>query len=124
IVSSGINISNAIRLGYPLINTAELYRNESEIGEAVKKKPIDRKQIFISTKLFRLDDDCQDLRRSFNHSLQKLNTNYIDLYLFHVPQVGYVIEVYDGAHDVFVTTANGKIATLKNQLIENTGKLS
>ncbi|CAF2805994.1 unnamed protein product [Rotaria sp. Silwood2] len=86
-------ITDAIRLGYSLIDTAELYRNESQVGEAVKNS-IDRKQIFITTKLFRTNDGCQGLYKSFNHSLQQLNTNYIDLYLIHAPQGGHVLEVY------------------------------
>jgi len=87
-------IVDAIRLGYPLIDTAELYRNESEVGEAIKKT-IDRERIFISTKLFRTNDGRQGLRKSFNNSLQQLATNYIDLYLIHAPQGGHVLEVYE-----------------------------
>ena len=83
---------DAIRLGYPLIDTAELYRNETQVGEAIKS--IDREQIFITTKLFRTNDGRQGLHRSFNQSLQQLNTNYIDLYLIHAPQGGHVLEVY------------------------------
>jgi diketogulonate reductase-like aldo/keto reductase len=86
-------IQDAIRLGYPLIDTAELYRNESQVGEAIKKN-IDREQIFISTKLFRTNDGRQGLRKSFHNSLQQLGTNYIDLYLIHAPQGGHVLEVY------------------------------
>jgi diketogulonate reductase-like aldo/keto reductase len=86
-------IVDAIRLGYPLIDTAELYGNESQVGEAVKKN-IDREQIFISTKLFRTNGGLQGLQQSFANSLQQLGTNYIDLYLIHAPQGGHVLEVY------------------------------
>jgi diketogulonate reductase-like aldo/keto reductase len=86
-------IHDAIRLGYPLIDTAELYRNESQVGEALKKT-LNREEIFISTKLFRTNDGRQGLRRSFQNSLQQLGTNYIDLYLIHAPQGGHVLEVY------------------------------
>jgi len=87
-------IVDAIRLGYPLIDTAELYQNESQVGQAIKKN-IDREQIFITTKLFRTNEGRQGLRRSFNNSLEQLGTNYIDLYLIHAPQGGHVLEVYE-----------------------------
>ncbi|CAF1377959.1 unnamed protein product [Rotaria sp. Silwood1] len=86
-------ITDAIRLGYSLIDTAELYGNETQVGEAVKKT-IDREQIFITTKIFRTNDGRQGLHKSFNNSLQQLNTNYIDLYLIHAPQGGHILEVY------------------------------
>ncbi|CAF0932743.1 unnamed protein product [Rotaria sordida] len=87
-------IIDAIHLGYPLIDTAELYRNETQVGEAIKNNNINREQIFITTKLFRTNDGRQGLHKSFNNSLQQLNTNYIDLYLIHAPQGGHVLEVY------------------------------
>ncbi|CAF3548614.1 unnamed protein product [Rotaria sp. Silwood1] len=86
-------ITDAIRLGYSLIDTAELYGNETQVGEAVKKT-IDREQIFITTKIFRTNDGRQGLHKSFNNSLQQLNTNYIDLYLIHAPRGGHILEVY------------------------------
>lgn len=101
-------ISDAIRLGYPLIDTAELYRNEAQVGEAVNKT-IDREQIFISTKLFRTNEGREGLRRSFNHSLQQLGTNYIDLYLIHAPQGGHVVEVYK---EMIQLQKEGKIRSL------------
>lgn len=87
-------IQEAIRLGYPLIDTAELYRNESQVGEAMNKN-IDREQMFISTKILRTNDGREGLHRSFNQSLQQLGTNYIDLYLIHAPQGGHVLDVYE-----------------------------
>ena len=87
-------IRDAIRLGYPLIDTAELYRNESQVAEAMHKT-VDREQIFITTKILRTDDGRKGLRKSLNKSLENLGTNYIDLYLIHAPQGGHVLEVYD-----------------------------
>jgi len=101
-------ILDAIRLGYPLIDTAELYRNESEVGEAIKKN-INREQIFISTKLFRTNDGRQGLRKSFQNSLQQLGTNYIDLYLIHAPQGGHVLEVYQ---EMIQLQKEGKIRSI------------
>ena len=86
-------IVDAIGLGYPLIDTAEIYRNESQVGEALKKTT-DREKIFISTKLFRTNDGRQGVQKSFGNSLQQLGSNYVDLYLMHAPQGGHVIEAY------------------------------
>ena len=101
-------IMDAIRLGYPLIDTAELYRNETQVGEAVKKS-IDRERIFISTKVFRTNGGRQGLHQSFNNSLQQLGTDYIDLYLIHAPQGGHVVEVYK---EMVQLQKEGKIRSL------------
>ena len=88
-------IQDAVRLGYPLIDTAEVYRNESQVGEALKTSDANREQIFISTKVLRTNGGRQGLHQSFNQSLQQLGTSYIDLYLIHAPQGGYVLDVYE-----------------------------
>ncbi len=101
-------VSDAIRLGYPLVDTAEIYGNESQVGEGIKKT-IDREQIFITTKLFRTNDGRQGLRRSFDNSLQQLGTNYIDLYLIHAPQGGHILEVYE---EMLQLQREGKIRSI------------
>lgn len=101
-------IADAMRLGYRLIDTAELYGNEAQVGEAVKKN-IDREQIFISTKLFSTNDGREGLHKSFNHSLEKLQTNHVDLYLIHAPQGGHVIEVYK---EMVKLQSEGKIRSI------------
>ena len=101
-------ISDALRLGYPLIDTAELYRNESQVGEALKQK-FDREEIFISTKILRTNDGRQGLRKSLHRSLEQLGTNYVDLYLIHAPQGGHVLEVYE---EMVQCQKEGKIRSL------------
>ncbi|CAF0984288.1 unnamed protein product [Rotaria magnacalcarata] len=101
-------VVDAIRLGYPLIDTAEIYGNEAQVGEAVKNN-IERGKIFISTKLFRTNDGYEGLHKSFNRSLQKLDTNYIDLYLMHAPQGGHVLEVY---REILQLQREGKIRSV------------
>ena len=101
-------IADALRLGYPLIDTAELYQNESQVGDALKKN-FDREQVFITTKLFRTNDGRQGLRRSFQNSLQQLVTDYIDLYLIHAPQGGHVLEVY---REMVALQKEGKIRSI------------
>lgn len=81
-------LKSAIELGYRLIDTAIMYRNESVIGKAVRESGIDRSEFFIVSKIPREDtytktDD--DVRQSVENSLSKLNIDYIDLYLIHFP---------------------------------------
>lgn len=73
-------IQRAIELGATFIDTAELYRNEALVGEAIQGR---RDQVFIATKLRALRYD--DVLRSADASLKKLNTDVIDLYQVHVP---------------------------------------
>ena len=87
-------VADAIRLGYTLFDTAELYRNEAQVGEAVKELG-HRENVFLTTKILRTNDGRRGLRKSLEKSLRKLNTDYVDLYLIHAPQGGHVIEVFD-----------------------------
>ena len=87
---AGINdiIAGALRLGYRHIDTAAFYRNEREIGEAIRKSGIDRGEIFITTKLWNDDQGYDNALAAFNASLDKLGLDYMDLYLIHFPVYG------------------------------------
>ncbi|CAF1379990.1 unnamed protein product [Adineta steineri] len=101
-------ITDAIKLGYPLIDTAEIYKNESQFGEAVKKG-IKREEIFLTTKLFTTEGGCEGCQKSFKNSLEQLATDYVDLYLLHAPQGGHVIEVYK---EIVKLQKEGKIRSI------------
>jgi diketogulonate reductase-like aldo/keto reductase len=75
----------ALETGYRLIDTAEMYKNETEIGNAVRKSGIDRTEIFVTTKVNNGDQGFDKTLRAFDESLKKLNIDYIDLYLVHWP---------------------------------------
>jgi diketogulonate reductase-like aldo/keto reductase len=75
----------AFETGYRLIDTAEMYKNETEIGNAVRESGIDRTEIFITTKVNNGDQGFDKTLRAFDESLKKLNIDYIDLYLVHWP---------------------------------------
>ncbi|CAF1530563.1 unnamed protein product, partial [Adineta steineri] len=96
------------KLGYPLIDTAEIYKNESQFGEAVKKG-IKREEIFLTTKLFTTQSGCEGCQKSFKNSLEQLATDYVDLYLLHAPQGGHVIEVYK---EIVKLQKEGKIRSI------------
>ncbi len=77
----------ALDMDYKLIDTASFYDNETEIGKAIGESNIPREDIFITTKVWDSDQGYKRTLRSFEKSLSKLNTNYIDLYLIHWPRV-------------------------------------
>ena len=69
--------------GYRHIDTATIYENEESVGNAIRKSNIARKEIFVTTKLWNEDHD--DVEKTFNESLSRLQLDYVDLYLMHFP---------------------------------------
>lgn len=79
------SVYEAIRLGYRSIDTASAYCNEEAVGSGIKKSGIDRKELFITTKLWIKDAGYESARAAVEKSLRKLQTDYLDLYLIHQP---------------------------------------
>lgn len=84
----------ALQNGYRLIDSAALYKNESEVGQAIKQSGINREDIFVVTKLWSGAHGYDQCLQAFNESLGKLDTGYVDLYLIHSPAPGKNIESY------------------------------
>lgn len=78
-------ILKALQVGYRLIDTAMIYQNEREVGNAIRSCGIDRKEIFVTTKVWQTDMGYDSTFRAFETSSKKLNIDYIDLYLVHWP---------------------------------------
>ncbi len=85
-------VSDALRVGYRSIDTAQCYGNEREVGLACRKSGIQRGELFITTKLWGCSK-YSDTLRSIDTSLRRLNLEYIDLLLIHEP-TGDVHEIY------------------------------
>jgi len=79
------SVLDALATGYRLIDTAASYENEEAVGSAVKKSGIAREELFITTKLWIQAEGYATTREAFEHSLKKLQLDYIDLYLIHQP---------------------------------------
>lgn len=77
--------TDAIELGYRSIDTAKLYKNEHLVGEAVRYSGIPRSDFFLTSKVWEDDQGYDQTLRAFETSLQKLGTDYLDLYLIHWP---------------------------------------
>lgn len=76
-------IDKALQLGYRAIDTASLYGNETEVGEAIRHSGVKREDIFVTTKVWNNDQGYDETLRAFEVSLKKLNMDYLDLYLTH-----------------------------------------
>jgi len=78
-------VSDALEVGYRMIDTAQAYGNEEGVGRAWKKSGIDRKDIFLVTKVWISNYGYEKAKASIDESLRKLQTDYIDLMLLHQP---------------------------------------
>jgi diketogulonate reductase-like aldo/keto reductase len=77
------SVAAALDAGYRLIDTAKIYGNETSVGQAIKKNGLDRKDIFLTTKLW--PSDFLIAEQAFGDSLERLGVEYVDLYLIHWP---------------------------------------
>lgn len=78
-------VAQAIETGYRLIDTAASYQNETAVGKGIKKSGAARKDLFVTTKLWVQDASYEGAKRAFQRSLDKLQLDYLDLYLIHQP---------------------------------------
>lgn len=78
-------VLSAIGAGYRHIDTAEGYGNEKSVGAAVKKSGMDRKELFITSKLWNSNHGYEKTLAAFEKTMKKLDTDYLDLYLIHWP---------------------------------------
>ena len=78
-------VSDALSVGYRMIDTAQAYYNEEGVGRAVKKSDIPREELFLVTKVWISNAGYEKAKASIDESLRKLQTDYIDLLLIHQP---------------------------------------
>jgi 2,5-diketo-D-gluconate reductase A len=85
-------VARALEVGYRHIDTAEMYGNEREVGEAVRASGLDRGDVFVTSKLNNGEHRPDDARRAFDSTLSELGFDYVDLFLIHWP----LPTLYDG----------------------------
>src|ERR1700712_5591657 len=81
------SVIDALAVGYRYIDTAYRYGNEEAVGDALRRSPVPREDVLLSTKLQR-DIPGADVRNGIETSLRKLQTDYVDLLLMHWPNAG------------------------------------
>ena len=78
-------VARALEVGYRHVDTAQMYENEREVGEGVRRSGLDRGEVYITSKLSNASHRPEDARRSFDETLTKLGSDYVDLFLIHWP---------------------------------------
>jgi 2,5-diketo-D-gluconate reductase A len=79
------SVYDALSTGYRLIDTAAAYGNEEAVGKAIKRSGVPREELFVTTKLWIQDAGDEATKQAFERSLQRLQLEYLDLYLIHQP---------------------------------------
>ena len=87
-------VCHAIKVGFRLFDTAQGYGNEKEVGEGIRRSGIDRRELFITTKVNTTEMRNGIVRQSLDKSLANLGTDYIDLVLIHWPVKGHIKETW------------------------------
>lgn len=82
---TGPAVTAALEAGYRAVDTAAAYRNEREVGEAVRASGLAREEIFVTTKCFNTDHGFDEAKRACHESLERLDIGPVDLYLIHWP---------------------------------------
>jgi 2,5-diketo-D-gluconate reductase A len=105
-------LANAFQAGYRHIDTAAAYDNEAAVGRAFRASGLDREEVYITTKCWNDSHGHEQARRAFHSSLERLELDYVDLYLIHWPVP---------AHDRFVDTWRAFIELRDEGLIRTIG---
>ena len=78
-------VDEALKIGYRHVDTAEMYGNEKEVGEAIRSFGLDRSDVFVTSKLSNAFHEPHDAREAFEATLSSLGFAYVDLFLIHWP---------------------------------------
>lgn len=87
------SVKAALELGYRVIDTAQIYKNEGEVGQAIAESGVPRSELFITTKIWVENYAADKLVPSLRESLAKLRTDHVDLLLIHWPAPGNGVEL-------------------------------
>jgi len=111
-------ISHAFACGYRLIDTASAYKNEDGVGRGIKASSIPREELFIITKVWNTAQRMGDVEGAFHRSLERLQLDYVDLYLIHWPVTGCYINTWKALEN-FYSSGLAKSVGVSNFSIQN-----
>ena len=94
-------VRNALEIGYRSIDTAAVYGNERGVGKAIRESDIPREDIFLTTKVWNDDQREKRTLAAFEESLERLETDYVDLYLVHWPVKGCYQETWGAMEEIY-----------------------
>jgi len=112
-------VEYALECGYRHIDTAAMYMNEKSVGEGIRKSDIKREKIFVTTKVWNSHQGYQETIDAFHRSLDRLQLDYLDLYLIHWPVHAKYIDTYralEELYDMKLIRAIGVSNFLEHQL--------
>lgn len=109
----GTEVENAVKValqsGYRHIDTAAIYKNERGVGNAIKASGVARQDIFITSKVWNSDQGYKTTLAAFDESLEKLQTDYLDLYLVHWPKGKRSVETWKALEELY---KNGRVKAI------------
>ncbi|MCT1902764.1 aldo/keto reductase [Oceanobacillus sojae] len=96
-------VEHALKSGYRSIDTAKVYGNEEGVGQAIANSGVAREEIFLTTKVWNADHGYDETLKAFDASLERLGTDYVDLYLIHWPTPEYdqYIDTYKALEKIY-----------------------
>ena len=119
-------VREALELGYRHIDTAAMYENESEVGSGIADSSVDRKEIFLTTKINTIEVNNEGIVDAFHKSLSDLKTDYVDLLLIHWPafstNLGDMLEIMYGIKESQKARAIG-VANFNSTLLNECARL-
>jgi 2,5-diketo-D-gluconate reductase B len=101
------SVHQALELGYRHIDTAQIYGNEAEVGQAITESGVPRSELFITTKIWTENLSTDKLLPSLQESLRKLRTDHVDLTLIHWPSPGGAVPLADSLHALQAAQVHG-----------------
>lgn len=111
-------VSEAIEMGYRLIDTARIYGNEKGVGRAVQSAKVPREELFITTKLWNADQGYDSAIDAFDESRARLGLDYIDLYLIHWPATERRHEAWRALEDIY-NVGRAKAIGVSNYMVRH-----
>lgn len=118
-------VQAALDVGYRSIDTAAVYRNERGTGAAIRNSDVPREEIFLTTKVWNSEQRNGRVLAAFEESLERLGTDYVDLYLVHWPVAGHyqatwkvMEEIYRSGRAKAIGVSNFQINHLKDILAD------